>query len=129
MPYHISTYVSFNTLEEVKEKITLKLREVGFGVLTEIDLQATFKAKLDLDREPYVILGACNPKFASQAIEAESHIGVFLPCNVIIQKRGENNFEVSAVSPIASMQSVDNSALGEMVQEIEQILSGVISAL
>ena len=129
MPYHISTHVSCNTLEEVKEKVTQKLKEVGFGVLTEIDIQATFKAKLDLDREPYVILGACNPKFASQAIEAESHIGVFLPCNVIIQKRGDNNFEVSAVSPMASMQSVENSALGEMAQEVEQMLSGVISAL
>src|SRR5665647_627307 len=88
--------------EETIEKVTEELKKEGFGVLTEIDVKATLKKKLDVDFKPYKILGACNPPFAYKALQAEDKVGIMLPCNIIIQEK-ENGVEIAAVDPVASM--------------------------
>ena len=105
------------------------LADAGFGVLTEIDMKATFKKKLDVDMPGYTILGACNPPLAHKAVQAEPHIGAMLPCNVILREVGENQTEVSAVDPVASMAAIENDALGEVAQEVRERLQNVIAAL
>ena len=98
------------------------LSDEGFGVLTEIDIQATLKAKLDVDVRPYKILGACNPSAAHRALQAEPLIGTMLPCNVVLRDAGDGQTEVAAVDPVASMTAVDNLALGEIAAEIRDRL-------
>ncbi|MDX1547693.1 MAG: DUF302 domain-containing protein, partial [Rhodothermales bacterium] len=102
----MSTYYHARTLDlpfdDAIAHVTEALKEEGFGVLTEIDVQATLKKKLDVDFRPYRILGACNPHFAHQALQAEDKIGTMLPCNVIVQQTGDGRTEVAAVDPIAS---------------------------
>ena len=105
------------------------LADAGFGVLTEIDMKATFKKKLDVDMPGYTILGACNPPLAHKAVQAEPHIGAMLPCNVILREVGENQTEVSAVDPVASMAAIENDALGEVAMEVRERLQNVIAAL
>lgn len=86
--------------------------------MTEIDVRATLKEKLDLDFRPYKILGACNPPLAHKALEAEDKIGLMLPCNVIVQRTAEGKTEVAAVDPVASMQAVDNDALRPIAEDV-----------
>lgn len=125
--YHEKTLknVSF---EEAIEKVTDALKEEGFGVLTEIDVQATLKNKLDEDFRPYRILGACNPSYAHKALMAEDKIGVMLPCNVIVQQK-QDGVEVAAVDPMASMQAIENKDLVKIAEEIQLKLKAVIEAL
>lgn len=111
------------------EKVTEALKVEGFGVLTEIDVKATLKKKIDVDFRPYMILGACNPTFAHKALLAEDKIGAMLPCNVIVQQVGEGKVEVSAVDPIASMSAVENPALGAIAGEVQAKLKKVIEGL
>ena len=101
----------------------------GFGVLTEIDMQATLKAKLGEDMEQYLILGACNPPLAFQAMQAEPRIGAMLPCNVILRDVGDGQTEVSAIDPVASMAAVDNADLGAVATEVRERLQRVVAAL
>jgi uncharacterized protein (DUF302 family) len=108
--------------------VTEKLKEQGFGVLTEIDVKATMKKKLDVDFYNYKILGACNPPFAYKALQAEDKIGVMLPCNVIVQEKEKGTVEVSAVNPIASMQAVENPALSDIANEVTNRLKKVIGS-
>lgn len=108
---------------------TNALKEEGFGILTEIDVRATFKEKLDVDFRPYRILGACNPAFAYQALQAEPNIGAMLPCNVVVQDAGDGRTEVSAVDPVASMAAVDNADLGGVAAEVRERLQRVIQRL
>lgn len=96
--------------DAVVERTRAALQKHGFGVLTEIDVQATLKARIGLDFRPYRILGACNPAMAHEALELEPHAGVLLPCNVVVQQSGAN-VEVFAIDPAASMQAIDNAAL------------------
>jgi uncharacterized protein (DUF302 family) len=96
-------------------------------VLTEIDVQQTLKKKLDADIYPYRILGACNPKMAYQALQAEDKIGTMLPCNVILQERQPGRTEISAVDPIASMKAIDNPKLGEIATAVQAMLQKVIA--
>lgn len=103
------------------------LQRNGFGVLTEIDVQQTMKKKLDADIYPYRILGACNPKMAHQALQAEDKIGTMLPCNVILQERQPGRTEISAVDPIASMQAIDNPKLGEIAATVQGMLKKVVA--
>jgi uncharacterized protein (DUF302 family) len=110
------------------EKVTSALKEQGFGVLTTIDMQATLKAKIGADIAPYTILGACNPKFASQALEKEENIGVFLPCNVLVKQRN-GSFEAVAVDPIASMISIKNDALHAFAGEVKAMLQSALDSL
>jgi len=110
-------------------KVTEELKKEGFGILTEIDVQATFKKKLDIDFKKYRILGACNPTFAFEAIKAEDKIGTMLPCNVIVQEQEDGTVEVSAVDPVASMVSVQNSSLASIASEVREKLNRVINNL
>lgn len=115
--------------EEAIEKVTKELKHEGFGVLTEIDVQSTFKQKLDVDFKKYRILGACNPTFAYKALHYEDKIGVMLPCNVVVEENEDGTVEVSAVSPKASMMAVDNEDLAGLANEIEEKLQSVIKAV
>lgn len=111
-------------------QVTEKLKQKGFGVLTEIDVQATLKKKIDVDFYKYRILGACNPHFAHKALSAEDKVGVMLPCNVIVQQKEENGpVEVSAVDPIASMSAINNPSLGGIATEVQGMLKSVIEEL
>jgi len=111
------------------EKVTELLKEEGFGVLTEIDVKETLKKKLDVDFKKYNILGACNPEFAHQALQAEDKIGVMLPCNVIVEEHDNGTVEVSAVDPVASMQAVENDKLKSIADEVRANLEKVIEKL
>jgi uncharacterized protein (DUF302 family) len=128
MSYYISNKIAASTFDEAIEKTTAALKEQGFGVLTTIDMKATLKAKIDKDIEPYTILGACNPKFASQALDAENNIGVFLPCNVVV-KQTKNGFEAVSVDPVASMIAVENKNLHTFAKEVRGMLSNALSTL
>ena len=112
--------------EEAVEKVTEELKKEGFGVLTEIDVQATLKKKLNVDFRKYRILGACNPPFAHRALQAEDKIGAMLPCNVIVQELDNGKTEVAAIDPVASMLAVENDKLGEIAGEIRSKLEKVI---
>lgn len=126
--YHFSKKISGSRFEDVEKRVTENLKAEGFGVLTEIDVTATLKKKIDVDFRPYKILGACNPQFAFKALSSEDKIGVFLPCNVVIQ---DNNgvIEVSAVDPVASMMAVNNPQLESTAIEVRQRLLRVIESL
>jgi uncharacterized protein (DUF302 family) len=128
MSYSFSKKVDL-TYEEAIEKVTGALKEEGFGILTEIDVKATLKKKLDVDFKPYKILGACNPPFAYKALQAEEQIGLMLPCNVIVYINDEGETIVSAVDPVASMQAVENENLGEVAETIKGKLKGIIENL
>ena len=128
MSYHFSKTLK-GDFDELTAKVTDALKEEGFGVLTEIDVQKTLKNKIGVDFRRYHILGACNPHFAHQALQAEDKIGVMLPCNVILQDKGEGNVEISAVDPIASMQAVENESLGAVATEVQAKLKRVIDSL
>lgn len=105
-------------LQTAKDRITAALKEEGFGILTEINMQKTLESKLGVEMRPYIILGACNPGFAYKAVSAEKHIGSMLPCNVILREEEDGKIEVSAIDPVASMQAVKNDALGEIAAEV-----------
>jgi uncharacterized protein (DUF302 family) len=124
------TYYHARTLDASPEEAEARVREAlsdeGFGVLTEIDVQATFKKKLDVDFRPYKILGACNPPAAHRALEAEDKIGTLLPCNVIVQETEDGRTEIAAVDPVASMQAVENEALHAIAEDIRSRLRTVI---
>ena len=128
MSYYYSKTLD-DSFEDAIEKTTEALKEEGFGVLTEIDIKATLKKKLDVDFKKYQILGACNPPLAHKALSAEDHIGLMLPCNVIVQEHENGEVEVSAVDPIASMQAVENDELGGIAQEVRDLLKKVIDNL
>jgi uncharacterized protein (DUF302 family) len=102
------------------------LKKEGFGVLTEIDVTATLKKKLDVEFRPYKILGACNPPAAYKALQAEDKIGTMLPCNVIVQETDEGRTEIAAVDPVASMQAVESEALRPVAEDIRNRLRTVI---
>ncbi len=127
MEYYISKRLKNTSFKEAIEKTTEALKEEGFGVLTEIDLKATLKKKLDADFYNYTILGACNPKMAYEALKAEDKIGTMLPCNVIVQEKEPGTVEVSAVDPAASMTAVENDALGTIAEYVQQRLRKVIN--
>lgn len=128
MKYYFNKTVS-GTFEEVIEKVTKGLKEEGFGILTEIDVTATLKKKLDVDFKKYRILGACNPPFAHKALQAEDKIGTMLPCNVIVQEIEAGVIEVAAVNPMASMQAVENEKLNDVAKDITAMLENVIEKL
>ena len=128
MSYYFSKIVN-EDFEKAIEKVTGKLKEEGFGVLTEIDVKATLKKKLDVDFKKYKILGACNPPFAYKALQAEDKIGIMLPCNVVVEENNDGKVEVSAVDPIASMMAVKNESLGSVAEEVRNKLKKVIDQL
>ncbi|HKJ06517.1 MAG TPA: DUF302 domain-containing protein [Flavobacteriaceae bacterium] len=111
------------------EKVKQALKTEGFGVLTEIDIKKTMKEKLDADFNNYIILGACNPPFAYEALKAENKIGTMLPCNVIVQEIENGKIEVAAVNPKASMQAVKNESLASIASEITTKLQNALNQL
>ncbi len=124
--YHFSKTVAL-PIEAAAAATVEALKKHGFGVLTEIDVQQTLKKKLDVDFRPYRILGACNPKFAYQALQAEDKIGTMLPCNVVLQEHAPGRTEISAVDPIASMQAINNPKLGDVATTVRAMLQQVIA--
>lgn len=128
MAYYFSKTVDL-TQEEAIAKVTAELKKDGFGVLTEIDVKATLKKKLDVDFRNYMILGACNPPFAYEALKSEKLIGLMLPCNVVVQEADNGKTEVSAIDPLASMQAVENPKLGKVAEQIRSKLEAVINRM
>jgi uncharacterized protein (DUF302 family) len=114
--------------EQAKLRAEEELKKEGFGILTEIDVKATLKEKLDVDFDKYVILGACNPPFAYQALQAERDIGLLLPCNVIVYEQ-EGKTYVSAIVPTVAMAMVENESLGSVAVDVEQKLKKVIDSI
>lgn len=128
MSYYFSKVIK-SDFEAAISKVTEELKKEGFGVLTEIDVKETLKKKIDIDFKKYKILGACNPHFAHKALMGEDKIGVFLPCNVIVEEHENGEVEISAVDPIASMISVKNEKLDAITAEIQQKLKRVVENL
>ena len=114
--------------DEAVEKTTAALKQHGFGVLTRIDVKNTLKEKIGAEFRPYVILGACNPRMAHQALQAEDKIGTMLPCNVIVQAV-DGKSEVAAVDPVASMQAIENPALAAIATKVRDELKAAVQSL
>lgn len=129
MSYYFARTLTETSFDDAIARATQALQKEGFGILTEIDVKATLKKKLDADFHNYRILGACNPAMAHQALQAEDRIGTMLPCNVIVQQRDNGDIEVAAVDPVASMQAVDNPALTDIAATVRDSLKRVIDAL
>jgi uncharacterized protein (DUF302 family) len=128
MSYYFSTTITGN-FEDIVQKTTEALKKEGFGVLTDIDVKATLKNKLDVDFKKYRILGACNPSFAFKALQAEDKIGTMLPCNVIVQEVADGEIEIAAIDPVASMRAIKNPDLKGIADQIQEKLKKVISNL
>jgi uncharacterized protein (DUF302 family) len=128
MGYYFSKTLNVR-FDEAIERVKEELKKQGFGVLTEIDVKETLKKKLDVSFYNYRILGACNPKFAYQALQSEDKIGVMLPCNVIVQEKESGTVEVSAVDPIASMRAIENPKLESVARQVQSLLKAVVEAL
>ncbi|MEO8711554.1 MAG: DUF302 domain-containing protein [Parafilimonas sp.] len=128
MSYYFSKTIE-DDFDSALAKVTEELKREGFGILTEIDVKETFKKKLDVDFRRYKILGACNPNFAYQALQAEDKIGTMLPCNIIVQEHENGKVEVTAVDPVASMMAVENNALAETANVVREKLKNAIERL
>lgn len=129
MSYFISKTMNNTTFENAIEKVTIELKKEGFGILTEIDIKSTFKKKLDVDVNNYIILGACNPNYAYDALKVDSKLGVFLPCNVIVEELNNGDVEVSAINPIAAMMAVDNKKVEVFANDVLKKMKNVIDNL
>lgn len=128
MAYTLDRVITGADFETVDERTRKALGDAGFGVLTEIDVQATMKKKIDKDMDAYRILGACNPNMAWEAIGMEPKVGAILPCNVILREV-DGGVEVSAVDPVASMSGIDNDDLKGVAGQVREMLEGVIAAV
>jgi len=125
--YGLSTPVK-ESYEDAITKVTAELKEQGFGILTEIDVKATMKKKLDVDIDKYIILGACNPKLAYQSLQAEQEMGLLLPCNVIVYEKAGTTY-VSMLDPMSMMAFSGNDALCDMAEEARSRLDKVYEAM
>jgi uncharacterized protein (DUF302 family) len=128
MPYTLDRVIPGASFDEVDARTRAALKDAGFGVLTEIDVKATMKAKIDKDMPGYRILGACNPGMAWQAIGMEPKVGAMLPCNVILREV-DGGVEVSAIDPVASMTAIDNATLKDVAGQVRDMLAGAIAAV
>lgn len=129
MSYYFNKVLKDKSFNEAIEQVKSELKKEGFGVLTEIDVKETLKKKIDVDFKKYKILGACHPHYAYKALQNEDKIGIFLPCNVVVEEHENGEVEVSVVDPIASMMAVKNESLGSFAKEIQQKLIKVIENL
>ena len=129
MEYYFNKTIGNTPFEKAVEKTKLALQEEGFGVLTEIDMKATLKKKLDVDFYNYTVLGACNAPFAHKALQAEDKIGTMLPCNVIVMEKEPGLVEIAAVNPLASMQAVINKDLMNIADEVGDKLKRVVEKI
>lgn len=128
MSYTIDRVIEGAEFDEVDARARAALADRGFGVLTEIDVKATMKKKLDVDMAPYRILGACNPTMAHQAITMEPNVGAMLPCNVIL-RAVDGGVQVSAIDPVASMTAIDNAELKAVAGQVRDMLSEVVASI
>jgi uncharacterized protein (DUF302 family) len=128
MEYYFSKMLNVSFDEAVKQ-INEALKTEGFGVISEINMHDKLKEKLGVDFKRYKILGACNPPYAYKALQAEDKIGTMMPCNVLVIEQGQNEIEIAAVNPIASMQAITNPSLGNIALEVTNKLKKVIDNL
>ena len=128
MSYYFSKTLPVG-FDEAVRRATEVLKKEGFGIITEIDVKQTLKAKIGVDFRNYRILGACNPKLAYEALQLEDKIGTMLPCNVVVQEIGNNQTEIAAIDPVASMQAIDNPRLIQAAQRVQALLRTVIETL
>jgi len=129
MTYTIDKTIAGLPFDEVVEKTRAALSSNGFGVLTEIDVKATMKKKIDADIGDYLILGACNPHMAFEAMKMEPKVGAMLPCNVIVRTLDGGDVMVSAIDPVASMQAIENDALKETAGKVRSMLEQVVASI
>ena len=127
--YGITKVVRANSINELRPKVEQALKEVGFGILTEIDVGATLKKKIDVDFRPYLILGACNPKMAYQALSEEAGIGLLLPCNVVLSQENEGEIIVSAIEPSAMFSVLGKDEVKPFAEEVSGLLTKLINSL
>lgn len=127
MSYYQSKIVHAKDITSVRSNVEAALKIEGFGILTEIDIQATMKKKLDRDYKPYLILGACNPIFADKVLQVEPHIGTLLPCNVTIREVEDGNFEVAIMDPAVAMSMVENPMIEPLAGEVREKLVRMLS--
>jgi uncharacterized protein (DUF302 family) len=126
MSYYIAKTVS-GRFDAVVADVTAQLKTQGFGVLTDIDVQATLKSKLGADTPKYRILGACNPRFAHEALTIEERLGVLLPCNVIVRETADRRVEVASIDPVSAMERTNNPALRKTAEEVRRLLAEAIA--
>ena len=129
MKYYISKILKGTNFSDAENQVRELLKEEGFGVLTEIDVSSTLKNKIDVDFKKYKILGACNPQLAYKALQVEDKVGVFLPCNILVEESENGDIEISAVSPVASMMAIENNKIKSLMSEVEKKLETVIEGL
>lgn len=128
MKYYMNKTTDYQ-FDEAVDRITMSLKEVGFGILTEIDMKSTMKNKLDADIRPYKILGACNPNFAKTALDMEEKIGILLPCNVIVNENVDGNVEVAIMDPAVAMSVVENPSLEELTEDVRSRLVKALDSI
>ena len=126
--YSFSTALS-GDLDQIEQTVTAALKEEGFGILTEIDVKATLKEKIDVDKRPYKILGACNPPLANQAIDSDPDIGLLLPCNVVVREEEDGSICVAFMDPVAVLSLVDKPGVEELAKEVRSRLLRVREAV
>ncbi len=126
--YGMSVHTSLS-MEDAETHIRRALNDQGFGILTEIDIAATLKSKLGVERRPYKILGACNPPLAHRALSAEDKLGVLLPCNVVVQDKGADGIEISAMDPSAAMSMIDSTEVADVARIVREKLDKVVQAI
>lgn len=126
MSYYISNTVD-RPFDTVIADVTARLKEQGFGLLTDVDVQATLKTKIGAEIGKYRILGACNPRFAHQALQVEDRLGVLLPCNVIVRETADGRVEVASIDPVVAMERTGNPALAPMAAEVRRLLTDALS--
>ncbi len=128
MTYYINKTTNYN-FDEAVDKITLALKEQGFGIITEIDMKNTLKNKLDVEIRKYKILGACNPQFAHKALQEEEKIGILLPCNVTISEQEDGKIDVAVMDPTVAMSVVENEKMGPLASEVKERLQKALAAI
>lgn len=128
MNYHFSKTIESN-MENAVEKVTAELKKEGFGILMDINIQKTFKEKLDIDYKPYRILGTCNPNIGHKVLQIDDVMGVFLPCHIVVQEIEKGKIKISAIDPIAPMSAAANPELEPIGMEVQKILKDIIERL
>lgn len=128
MSYYVSRTLDLD-FDAAVQRTRETLKAEGFGVITEIDVRQTFKAKLDIDFRPYLILGACNPRMAFEALSIEDKVGTMLPCNVVVQELSPGRCEVAAIDPAASMQAIGNAELSAKARQVGEMLQQALDRL